>query len=120
MHIISLKALRDFWEVWPDAKIPLQVWHSIVELGKFEDFNAFKVAFNSVDYAKGFTIFDIGGNKFRIIAAVHYNRQKLYVRYVFTHQQYYDWSKAMRKAKPKPKPKTKLKPKSKQKPKRKK
>ncbi|MEJ0007890.1 MAG: type II toxin-antitoxin system HigB family toxin [Steroidobacteraceae bacterium] len=114
MHIISLRALRDFWEVWPDSKIPLQVWHRIVRLGKFGDFKAFKAAFNSVDYAKGFTIFDIGGNKFRIIAAVHYNRQKLYIRYVFTHQQYDDWSKAMRKAKPK----TKLKPK--QKPKRKK
>ena len=37
-------------------------------------------------------VFDIGGNKFRIIAAVHFNRQLLFVRHVFTHKEYDRWS----------------------------
>jgi mRNA interferase HigB len=99
MHIISRKALRDFWEIWPNAQTPLVAWFRIVEIGRFEDFNALKAAFGSVDYVAPFTIFDIGGNKFRIIAAIHYNRQKLYIRRVYTHAEYDDWSEAMRKVK---------------------
>jgi mRNA interferase HigB len=99
MHIISRKALRDFWEIWPAAQAPLVAWFRIVEIGKFEDFNVLKAAFGSVDYVAPFTIFDIGGNKFRIIAAVHYNRQKLYIRRAYTHAEYDDWSEAMRKVK---------------------
>ncbi len=108
MHIISRKALRDFWESWPDAKPPLEAWFRIVELGKFESLNALKAAFGSVDYVAPFTVFDIGGNKFRIIAAIHYNRQKMYIRHVFTHVEYDAWSKAMQKLKGSPKKRNKL------------
>jgi mRNA interferase HigB len=99
MHIISRKALRDFWERWPDAQTPLVAWFRIVETAQFADFNEIKAAFGSVDYVPPFTVFDIGGNKFRIIAAIHYNRRKLYIRQVFTHVQYDAWSEAMRKVK---------------------
>jgi mRNA interferase HigB len=97
MRVISRKALRDFWEIWPDAQTPLVAWFRIVEIGRFEDFNALKATFGSVDYVAPFTVFDIGGNKFRIIAAIHYNRQKLYIRRVYTHTEYDAWSEAMRK-----------------------
>jgi mRNA interferase HigB len=99
MHVISRTALRDFWEKRPDAQAPLVAWFRIVEIGTFGDFNALKAAFGPVDYVAPFTIFDIGGNKFRIIAAIHYNRQKLYIRRVYTHAEYDDWSKAMQKVK---------------------
>ena len=99
MHIISRKALSNFWEIWPDAQTPLVAWFRIVKIGTFGDFNALKAAFGSVDYVAPFTIFDIGGNKFRIVAAIHYNRQKLYIRRVYTHAEYDDWSEAMRKVK---------------------
>ncbi len=99
MHIISRKALRDFWEIRPDSQAPLVAWFRIVEIGKFRDFNALKAVFGSVDYVAPFTVFDIGGNKFRIIAAIHYNRHKLYIRRVYTHAEYDAWSEAMRKVK---------------------
>jgi mRNA interferase HigB len=35
-----------------------------------------------------FTVFDVGGNKVRLIAAVHYNRNKIYIRHVLTHEEY--------------------------------
>lgn len=68
-------------------------------LGKVEDFNALKAAFGSVDYVAPFMVFDIGGNRFRIIAAIHYNRQKLYIRRVYARAEYDAWSEAMRKVK---------------------
>jgi mRNA interferase HigB len=49
-----------------------------------------------VDYGAPYTVFDVGGNSFRVIAVIHYNRQKLYIREVFTHAEYDRWSKALR------------------------
>jgi len=42
----------------------------------------------SADKVGKFTVFDIGGNKFRLVAAVHYNRKKVYSRHVLTHVEY--------------------------------
>ncbi|RJF99482.1 type II toxin-antitoxin system HigB family toxin [Noviherbaspirillum saxi] len=42
------------------------------------------------------TVFDVSGNNFRVIAVIHYNRQKLYIREVFTHAEYDRWNKANR------------------------
>jgi len=41
-----------------------------------------------VDKVGKFTVFDIGGNKFRLIAVIHYNRKKVYIRHVLTHVEY--------------------------------
>ncbi|WFP49329.1 type II toxin-antitoxin system HigB family toxin [Methylomonas sp. EFPC3] len=54
----------------------------------FTDFNHLKTTFASADYVDGLTVFDIGGNQFRLIAAIHYNRRKVYVRDVLTHAEY--------------------------------
>jgi mRNA interferase HigB len=44
-----------------------------------------------------YTIFDVGGNKYRVVTVIHYNRARVYVRHVFTHAEYDDWSRSMRK-----------------------
>ena len=49
-----------------------------------------------LDHADPYTVFDIAGNHFRIITVIHYNRQKLYIREVFTHAEYDHWNKAQR------------------------
>jgi mRNA interferase HigB len=52
------------------------------------DFNELRGTFASADYVDGLTVFNIGGNKYRLIASIHYNRRKVYVRDVLTHEQY--------------------------------
>lgn len=49
--------------------------------------------FGSADYVDGITIFDVGGNRYRIVAVIHYDKQRLYVRQVMTHAEYdrNDW-----------------------------
>ena len=74
-----------------------------MERSKFADFNAVKGTFGAADYVAPYTIFNVGGNKFRIITAIHYNRERIYVRYVFTHPEYDRWSDEMRKQKRKKK-----------------
>ena len=44
--------------------------------------------FPQADQVGKFTVFNLGGNKVRLIAAIHYNRNKIYIRYVLTHQDY--------------------------------
>ena len=46
---------------------------------------------NSVDRVGNFFVFDVGGNKYRVIAAIHFDRQMLYARHVFTHTEYDRW-----------------------------
>ena len=88
MHIISRKSLRDFWGRHPDSQTPLSRWFKIVEKSEFENFAKLRLAFPSVDKVGNLVIFNIGGNKYRLIASVHFNRQKLYVRHILTHREY--------------------------------
>jgi len=99
MRVISRRALREFREIHPQAKDPLSAWFRVMERSKFADFNAVKGTFGAADYVAPYTIFNVGGNKFRIITAIHYNRERIYVRYVFTHPEYDRWSKEMRRQK---------------------
>ena len=54
----------------------------------FASFAQLRGAFPHADQVGKFTVFNIGGNKVRLIAAVHYNRNKIYIRHVLTHQEY--------------------------------
>ncbi|ODT81030.1 hypothetical protein ABS71_00475 [bacterium SCN 62-11] len=88
MRIISLKALRDFWELHPEARQPLTHWHKIVSKTDFSSFQDIRNTFRSADWVEGKVIFDIGGNNYRLIAAVHFNTKIVYVREVLTHADY--------------------------------
>ena len=96
MHVISRKALEDFWLKHPAARVPLEAWYRLVSTSSFDGFLDIKKTFNSVDYVAPYMVFNVGGNNFRVIGVIHFNRQKLYVREVFTHAQYDRWSKANR------------------------
>lgn len=96
MHVISKKSLEAFWFKHPEARVPLEVWYRLVAQSKFDDFLSVKKTFNSADYVSPFIVFDIAGNNFRVVGVIHFNRQKLYIRGVFTHAEYDRWSKANR------------------------
>jgi len=89
MHVISLKKLREFWEHHPNAEKPSRAWHQIAENAQWDNFDDVRSVFGKrVDRVDKFVVFDIGGNKYRLIAVIHYNRQKVYVRHVLTHSDY--------------------------------
>jgi mRNA interferase HigB len=91
MRIISKKALQAFWLLHPSAKEPLLAWHTIISKTSFEHFAHLKQTFGSADWVKPFVVFDIAGNHFRLICVIHFNRQTVYVRHVFTHLEYDQW-----------------------------
>lgn len=95
MHVIAKPALVEFWAKHPDAESPLQAWFRTIESEVFAVFNDLRATFASADYAGGLTVFNIGGNKCRLIAAIHYNRHKVFIREVLTHAEYDcgDWKR---------------------------
>lgn len=95
MHIISRKALREFWERQPDSEQSLRRWHKIITTRDFASFAELRRTFPSADLVGDLTVFNIGGNKFRLIAPIHFNRQKAYVRHELTHAEYDrgDWKR---------------------------
>ena len=95
MHVISRKALRLFWELHPDSRTALSRWFKVVRHTRFRNFAELRSAFPSADKAGDLVVFNIGGNKYRLIASIHFNRGKVYVRHVLTHQEYDrgDWKR---------------------------
>ncbi|HAO11020.1 MAG TPA: hypothetical protein DCQ51_07580 [Planktothrix sp. UBA8407] len=88
MHVITRKRLNEFAAKYPEAKSALTRWYQIVKAETFNSFAELRREFPSADQVGNLTVFNIGGNKVRLIAAIHYNRQKLYIRAVLTHTEY--------------------------------
>ncbi|MES2908377.1 MAG: type II toxin-antitoxin system HigB family toxin [Pseudomonadota bacterium] len=91
MRVISNKVLVRFGVRYPQAGEPLQVWRKIIECTAFQGFADLRRAFNTVDRVGDYYVFDIAGNKYRLIAAIHFNTQMLFVRHVLTHAEYDQW-----------------------------
>jgi mRNA interferase HigB len=92
-HIISYASINTFIKKHPDSKTSLNTWYKLVSKNNFPHYNALKEIFPSADVVKNdmgvsLTVFNIHGNRYRLIAAVHYNRNKLYIREILTHDEY--------------------------------
>ncbi len=88
MHVVTRKRLNEFAEKHPDAKSAVARWYAIVRKRRFLNFAQLRETFPQADQAGKFTVFNIGGNKVRLVAAAHYNRNKIYIRHVLTHPEY--------------------------------
>ncbi len=93
MRVIKKMPLKEFWERWPAAEQPLESWYRQAKRASWRNFAEVRAAFGQTDVAKvdsGNTvaIFDIGGNKFRLITRISYEKQKVYVLRVLTHKEY--------------------------------
>jgi len=93
VHIITRKTRFQFWEKHPDRQTALMRWFKIVQKTEFHNFSELRAIFPSADKLDDWIIFNIGGNKYRLIALIHFNRGKVYIRHILTHTQYNqgDW-----------------------------
>ena len=88
MHVVTRKRLNEFAEKFPDTKSALARWYANMKKGTFANFAELRTVFPTADQVGKLTVFNIGGNKVRLIVAIHYNRRKIYVRAVLTHTEY--------------------------------
>lgn len=88
MRVITRSRLKVFWNTHPQAKEPLNAWYMLMRTGGWKTFVELRAIFPSADQVGHHTVFNIGGNKYRLIAAIHYNTQLVFVRFVLTHADY--------------------------------
>lgn len=89
MQVIALKTLREFWAKWPAAERPMRAWHSLVSRAEWSGPADIRKMFNSADFVgDSRVIFDIGGNKFRIVAHIAYPYKRVLIKFVGTHKEY--------------------------------
>jgi len=88
MHIITRRRLAEFWARHPDSEKPLRIWYGVCKKSQFRNFADLKRAFRTVDKVGKYTVFNIGGNKWRLVAVIHHMTGKIYVRAVLTHEEY--------------------------------
>ncbi len=89
MHIISKKALIDFLQIHGDAKTGLELWYAIAKSRNWNDFNEMKRDFPSADLTGGrWFVFNIGGNKYRLVTVIDFQFRKCFIRKLLTHAEY--------------------------------
>ncbi|CAG1021518.1 partial mRNA interferase HigB, partial [Methylococcales bacterium] len=82
MRVISKKPIREFWERHPESKPAPEEWFRKASQLTALSFSDLRRTFGSADYVDGYTLFDIGGNKYRIATVIHYDKLRFYIRQV--------------------------------------
>lgn len=88
MHIITRKRLLEFGKNHPASVKPLDRWYRIVKQSKYSSFTELRKTFPKADQVGKFTVFDVGGNKYRLIAYIVYSAKRIYIRDILTHPEY--------------------------------
>jgi mRNA interferase HigB len=93
VRIITWRMLREFGSRWPASVGPIREWYGVTQRATWRNFTEVKATFGQTDQAvvrsgQRVCIFDIGGNKFRLVAFVSYAKRKVYVLRVMTHKEY--------------------------------
>ena len=89
MRVIAKRTLRQFWEVHADAQDPLEAWHSETLKADWAMPQQVKEQFGSASILKGGrVVFNIAGNKYRLVVVIDYARQACFVKFIGTHVQY--------------------------------
>lgn len=89
MQIISRSRLREFWLLHPQAETSLTSWYKIAKNANWKSLDDIRKAYRrSVDSVGNFTVFNIGGNNYRLITYIDYKARKIFIRHVLTHQEY--------------------------------
>ena len=88
MHVITRRRLLEFARKHPDCAGPLDAWYRTVKRTNFDSFAELRRTFSSADHVGKLTVFNIGGNKARLIGAIHYNTHRVYIRHILTHAEY--------------------------------
>jgi mRNA interferase HigB len=88
MHVVTQKRIWEAKQKWPQAATALDTWYRLIKLSSPADFATLKRTFPATDKVGTQHVFDIGGNKLRLIAIVQYRAQKLFIQHVLDHNEY--------------------------------
>jgi len=88
LRVVGRERIAEFQKNHPDSVAPLDRWVGIVELAAWKNTAEVRATFGSVDFVGGKVIFNIGGNKYRLIATISFEVRIVSVESVLTHKEY--------------------------------
>ncbi|HEV7398289.1 MAG TPA: type II toxin-antitoxin system HigB family toxin [Pyrinomonadaceae bacterium] len=88
MNVISYKRIREFSSVHRDAEISLRAWFTNVRKAKWQNLAELKQVYPSADLVGRYTVFNVKGNKYRLIARIVFRSQTVFVVAIMTHEEY--------------------------------
>jgi mRNA interferase HigB len=89
VRVIARRTLGEFWVSHPDAEQPLRAWYSEAYRASWQTPQEIKASFRSASIVgNSRVVFNIAGNKYRLVVAVAYRWQTMWVRFVGTHAEY--------------------------------
>jgi mRNA interferase HigB len=94
MRVIKRGALVQFWQTHPDSRASLESWYGVVRKAAWKTPAEMKSVYANADLVGRRTVFNISGNKYRLIARVNYQTQRVFVLHILTHAEYDrgDWN----------------------------
>ena len=89
MRIIAIGTLKAFWARHPQAETPLRAWYAEASRASWATPAEIKTAYRVASFiGNKRIIFNIKGNDYRLVVAVHYDKRRMFIRFVGTHSEY--------------------------------
>ncbi|PJZ70825.1 addiction module toxin RelE [Leptospira perolatii] len=91
MRVIFRKVLRDFYEnpKYADSKTSIEIWYKDASKSLWTSPSSIKEKYRNASFLKANrVVFNIHGNKYRLVVKIHYNLQTVFIRFIGTHEQY--------------------------------
>lgn len=89
MRIISRKKLKEFWKKHPDIRAPLEAWYADVKKAKWKTPSDIKNIYRNASFiTNNRVVFNIKGNKYRLVVGINYEHSIVYIRFVGSHKEY--------------------------------
>ena len=91
MRVLAKSTLRNFWtsqSQYADAEEPMSAWYTVCLKAEWRTPTDVRATFGSASFVRSNVVFNVAGNKYRIVANIDYQRQAMFVKFVGTHAQY--------------------------------
>ncbi|GAB1544162.1 type II toxin-antitoxin system HigB family toxin [Scytonema sp. NUACC21] len=88
MHIISYRRLREFAEKHADCRDAVNDWYKVANKATWSNLVEVQSVFPTAEAVNNFTVFNIKGNRYRLIVSVDYEKQLIYIKYILTYAEY--------------------------------
>jgi mRNA interferase HigB len=88
MHVISYRRLREFGKQHADCQDALDNWYKVATKSDWSNLVEVQAILPKAEAVGNFTVFNIKGNKYRLVVGIDYEKQVIYIKYVLTHAEY--------------------------------
>ncbi|WGV24944.1 type II toxin-antitoxin system HigB family toxin [Halotia branconii] len=88
MHVISYRSLKEYAENHADCRNSIDNWYKVASKANWSNLVAVQSVFPKAEAVGNFTVFNVRGNKYRLIVSIDYEKQLIYIKYILTHAEY--------------------------------